>query len=432
MTSKLSWIAFIPFSIAAIAIKIIQLFFMGADGTFFGFNSIMLSYLSIACAVIVLLFAVIFCIIDKRIAPVYLINRNIFAGLFGVLFAVALACEGANRAFSAISNSTFEFFDVTDIILTILTAIVFVVLGLNHFVGNGGVRGLALFYIIPSIWSAIRLVNLFLSLTTVSIAVTDVTLLICYIFTTLFLFNYALIVSLVKSKSPVRSVFIYGLPAIVLLLSFSVYELTDALVLNNATFNFTDNLVAIEQALLALYIFSVAIEVTRHIKSKDQIEIVTESDKEEYNELDDTDNDIINAIANSVTNGNTPDEEVTDVPKVGYNNENFAIDDQVFIEVAQASLNSEITDDYIRDVDTSDFIYGAPPSDDDFVLPVGFDGESDEELPTGTYDESADMYITKSDSTYDTQAYEVSDEDVDEQLDRIDKLILEITEEEFK
>ncbi|MDO4748210.1 MAG: hypothetical protein Q4A12_03430, partial [Eubacteriales bacterium] len=180
------------------------------------------------------------------------------------------------------------------------------------------------------------------------------------------------------------------------------------------------------------YIFSVAIEVTRHIKSKDQVEIITDSDKEEYNELDDTDNDIINAIANSVTNGNNPDEEVTDVPKVGYNNENFAIDDQVFIEVAQASLNSEITDDYIRDVDTSDFIYGAPPSDDDFVLPVGFDGESDDELPTGTYDESVDMYITKSDSTYDTQEYEVSDEDVDEQLDRIDKLILEITEEEFK
>ncbi|MBQ8057240.1 MAG: hypothetical protein IJ275_02765 [Ruminococcus sp.] len=421
MTSKLSWIAFVPFTLAALAIKVIQLFFLGPDGTFYGFNSLMLSYLAIACAVIVMLFAVIFCLIDKKTAQVYMINRNPVAGITGLLLAVSMACEGANRAFYAFRSMGAGFFEIADIVLTIICAIVFVVLGLNHFVGNGGVKGLAVFYLVPALWSAFRLVKCFLAFTTVSIAVTDVTILACYIFTTMFLFNYAMIVALMKGKSPVRAAFIYGLPAVTVLLSHSIYEMVYTYWYAGVNFNLFNHLDSIELLLLAVYILAFVIEMSAKVRRNDEIEIIEDADYE-YGEIDDPDADIVDALSNSKKYGNKPDETVRKVLREGNNEDFLAEDDQVFIEVAQASMSE--TDDYDSDVDVSDFIYGQAPSEDDLVMPIadneGVDYESQKE--------DAEHYITKGDSTYD------EDDDTNASggfsMDRIDQLILEISEDE--
>lgn len=424
MTSKLSWIAFVPFTLAALAIKVIQLFFLGPDGTFYGFNTLMLSYLAIACAIVVMLFAVIFCLIDRKTAQVYMINKNFFAGITGLLLAVSMACEGANRAFYAFRSMGADFFEITDIVLTILCAIVFVVLGLNHFVGNGGVKGLAVFYLVPALWSAFRLVKCFLSFTTVSIAVTDVTILACYIFTTMFLFNYAMIVAIMKGKSPVRAAFIYGLPAVTMLLSYSVYELVYAFRYLSINFNIFNNLASIELFLLAVYILSFVIEMSVNVRRKDEIELIEESETdEEYSEINDPDSDIVDTLSNSVNYGNKPDEVVRKVLREGNKEEFLAEDDQVFIEIAQASMNS--TEDYVSDVDVSDFIYGQAPSEDDFVMPTAENDGVDYE----SHKEDAEHYITKADSTYDAE--DEIDEPREFSMDRIDQLILEISEDEF-
>ncbi|MBQ8538936.1 MAG: hypothetical protein IJ433_04730 [Ruminococcus sp.] len=424
MTSKLSWITFVPFTLAAIGIKIIQLFFLEPGGTFFGFNSLMLSYLAIACAVLTMLFAVIFCAFDKKTAQVYVINKNFVAGTAGLLLAVSMACEGANRAFYAFRSMGVEFFEITDILLTIVSAIVFVVLGLNHFVGNGGVKGLSVFYLVPAIWSAFRLVNCFLAFTTVSIAVTDVTILACYIFTTMFLFNYATIVALMKGKSPVRAAYIYGLPAVTMLLSYSIYALVGSYYYRNSAFNLFSDLPSIELFLLAIYILSFVVEMSANVKRKDEIELieVNESD-EEYDKINDPDSDIVDTLSNSMKYGNKPDDTVRKVLREVNNEEFLAEDDQVFIEVAQASMNE--TDDYTSDVDVSDFIYGQAPEDSDFVMPSA---DNDGNLYE-THTEDVEHYITKADSAYD------DDEELNEpkkfSMDRIDQLILEISEDEF-
>ena len=426
MTSKLSFIAFAPFSVAAIAIEIIRLFFMDTNGMFFIFDDLMLSYLAIACSVLALLFAVVFCLVDKKTAPVYVISKNFVCGIFGFLLAVTLASDGANKAFLLIRNAQYTFVEIADIVLTILCAIVFVVLALNHFVGNGGVKGLSVFYLIPAIWSAFRLVACFLDFTTVSISVSDITILVCYIFSTLFLFNYAMIIALMKGKSPVRSAFIYGLPAVIILLAYGVHEITDVFVLKAGDLSLFANLESLELTVLALYILAFVIEMSICVKKKDEIELIEDlEDQEEYVDAHDPDADMVNAIANSVTNGNKPDEVVNETLPEGFDSDHLAIDDEVFLEVAQASMGNQ-NDDYIDYVDTSDFIYGAAPADDDFVLP-----SSDEYTEYETYEaqnESVDMYITKADSTYDVEE-EAQEDDADARMDRIDKLILEISED---
>ena len=47
----------------------------------------------------------------------------------------------------------------------------------------------------------------------------------CYIFLTLYLFSNSMIVSRIKGRNPVKSCFIYGLPAVAVNITFGVYEI---------------------------------------------------------------------------------------------------------------------------------------------------------------------------------------------------------------
>jgi len=424
MASKLSWIAFAPFTLAAFAVKVVQLLFLDESGTFMGITNLQLSYIALACVLAIFLLGVIFCLCDKKTAPVYVLDKNIFAGIFGLLTSALLACDGANRAFNMIRMMTFGFVEVADVVFTILCAIVFVVIGLNHFVGNGGVRGMALFYLIPSLWGAVRLVSCFLQFTTVSVVVTDVTILGCYIFATLFLFNYAMIVALIKGKNPVKSTLLYGLPAVTVLLSYSAYEIANA-VMFGANFKFFRNIEAFELLLLGLYIFVVLIEVSAKVRRKDEIVYVEgQADDEEYDDVSSPDSDIMEALNNSVTNGNSPDKPVS-VNADLYDKEHLSVDDQLLIDVVQTSIaegDSEQDDD-----ETSDFIYGTVPDDDDFILPV--DSKVDDGIEIT---DNIDDYITKEEATFDDNAEETKEETVDSKMDRIDKLILEISQDNKK
>lgn len=420
MTSRLSWIAFVPFALLAFATKVVQMMFLDADGMFMGLSNLQLSYIAIGCSLFVFIIAIVFAIIDKKTAPVYLLNRNLVSGLLGFVMAVLLACDGANRAYSVFRTMDLSIFNIADVLLTILCAVVFVVLGLNHFVGNGGVRGLAVFYLIPTLWSALRLISCFLKFTTVSITITDVTILACYIFATLFLFNYAMIVSVMKGRSPVKSAFIYGLPAVIVLLSYGMYEMYGALKATN--FLFFSNIEIFELLVLGMYILTFVIELTFNVRTKDEIEYITDGDGEEYDELDDPDSDIMDALSNSITNGNSPDKPVavnTDL----YTEDHLSIDDQVFIDVAQNSMNSDYDSD--DDVDTSDFIYGAIPNDDEVIMPIDQTDDYTVDLNSA---ESADGYISNEEGAYSDE--EVEEENLETDMDRIDKLILEISGEE--
>lgn len=420
MTSKLSWVAFVPFTIAALAIKVIQVFFI-TDGTFYSIDNLTWTYIAVGCALAVFLFALIFCLCDRKSAPVYKIDKNPVAGTLGVLLAVALACDGANMAFNIFRTAQYDLFAVADAALTVLCAIVFVVLGLNHFVGNGGVRGLAVFYLIPVLFSALRLVTCFLSITTESIVQVDITKLICYVFVTLFMFNYAMIVALMQGKSPVKSSFIYGLPAVTILLSYTVYELCIRFA-GTTSFvpSFFSMLEVVELGLLGLYILAFLVELTAKVKRKDEIEIIDDIDGEDYQDIDSADADIMSALENSANNGNDPNRPLNTALNA---NNPVSADDEVFISIAENSLNnSDVEEMYISDADASGFIYAA--DDAEYEIPVDIVDDVKNEI-----NESADVFITKENSTYDkTEDYE---DDIDTTMDRIDKLILEISEDEF-
>lgn len=396
MTSKLSWVAFVPFAIAAVAIKIAQvLFITDATPTFMGLNSLELSYVAIGCVVAILLLSFILCITDKKIAPYYTMKRNIITGLFGALIAVMFAYDGANRLFSAFEVPNIDVMFVVDSILTLCTAIVFVVLCLSHIIGTNVSKGLSLFYLLPAIWSGFRLVSTFMKFTTVSIAVSDVSILAVYILLTLFLFNFASLIAFINSKSPIKATFVYGFSAAAMLIAYSANAVY-TLVYSGVRFEILQNAETIEIALLGLYILTFLVELSIRSVKKDEVDII-------YPENDDKNDD-------SKKKDKKKKKDKDDEPEFVMTKESKSDDNT---NIGDTKMFTPISDkDLAKDTKTSD--NGVKNKESSLVI-----------------DEEDEDYINMSNSVA-SQIPVESTGVFDTRMDEIDKLIFEISEEENK
>lgn len=386
MTSKLSWITFIPFTIAAICIKLAQIFYVDADGMVFGLPSNIWSYISIGCIVLVLLFALLFSLLDKKTAQYYVMKRNIPIGIISVVLAIVLASDGANNIFSLFDIGDISVAGVVDSALTLLISVVFIVIGLSHFVGTGTSKGMAIFYLMPALWSAIRLVRVFLKYTKVSIQVTDVCLLASYILLTLFLFNFAILASYIKGKSPVKTTIIYGFPACTALLMYGTYGITDLVVADN--FDLFSNLYIFELALFGLYILLFLIELTFTMKTKDEIRIIEDEniDNDENNEVVDQEDKLLG---------------------------------QELITGKESEIQENLpVHSYLETQDTSNFIVTIQPESDDYA--EDSEEKAEDELKGFLTDDKNE--INKSQKETSQNVYE-------KRMDEIDKLILDISED---
>jgi hypothetical protein len=93
-------------------------------------------------------------------------------------------------------------------------------------------------------------------------------------FATLFFFNYAVVLALIKSKNALKSCFIYGFPAVAAMIPYGVYHL----VFHFDTEQVLNNAQPLEMLLLGLYILFILIEMTRHVRDKDSVTLVKEEE----------------------------------------------------------------------------------------------------------------------------------------------------------
>ena len=274
MKSKLSWIAFIPLFAVAVFCKLAP--FILPEGTVFGMSDLLLDYVFLGAVVILFLITVLFCLTDKKISAYYLPRRNIFAGVFGILLAVAFAADGANEIFHIFSSGVVEALSLIEAVLLLLSAVILVVLGLTHFFRAEGSKGFVLLNIMPALLCAVRMITCFVQFTTISLRVADVTSLACYIFAAMFFFNYAVALSFIKVKNAVKSCFIFGIPAVAALIACAVPKLI-------FTFDMQDlisNLGAVEMILMGVYILSFTIELTAFVPTADRV-IISEGDDDD-------------------------------------------------------------------------------------------------------------------------------------------------------
>lgn len=377
MISKLSWILFIPLTLAAAFFKLAQTIL--PDNSIFGLSDMMLDYVVIGCVALIFLFALIMCLCDRKISKYYIPHRNFPAGIIGILLALLMAADGANSIYAIISADKIDVLAIIEAAMLIFAAIVFVVMGLAHSFSNKEKKSFGLLYVAPALLCAIRLIRCFVEFTTISITVADVTRLFCYIFATMFFFNYAVTLSLTEAKNAVKSCFIYGFPASAALIAYAAGNLYA----NFDTNNIMNNAHNVEIALMGLYIFAFLIELTIFVKDKDHV-IIEDEDDVDYKDIHDG--------------------EISD-------SEDFVVTGVDDDERAETPASS-----YISTADTNDFLYQETKNEQNRESSYYKAAVND----VGDYitDEVASEYDGKDGKS--TKSYT-------DQLDEIDKLILEIS-----
>lgn len=175
-------------------------------------------------------------------------------------------------------NSDYYFMSIILAAFSIPACIAFVIMSKAHFTGRTTVSGVSLLYIFPALWGCCALVYEFLTVTKVSVSATDLTSLFCCIFITLYLFSYAMILSRVKGRNPVKACFIYGLPAVALSLSYGVYEVVTAVYENTGVQTIV---LGAQFVIFAVYAISFIIEMFTGTLTKDEVEIIDSLPEEE-------------------------------------------------------------------------------------------------------------------------------------------------------
>lgn len=371
MKSKLSWIPFVPLAILGCFLKLGQGFL--PEGTVFGQSNLVLEYLYLGCAALILIFAFIFTLADKKIASYYLPHRNYPAGIVGLLLALLLAADGANTLFHCFSSGIVDVLGVIGAVLSLLSAIVFIVLGLNHSFRYKEGKQFSLLNVLPALFCGVRMILSFVTFTTISIRLADVSSLICYVLGTMFFYNYALMLSLTKAKRAVKNCFVYGLPAVAVMVPYGIYHLMFA-------FNseiIMDNLRPLEITLLGLYILCVMIEISAFVRRQDEIEFVEDE---------------------------VPQVDISEEKVEGFIASNQGEDDN--------DTEQEMDDSVLESRDTEGFLYREQEQDDD-------EPEESEEKRAETAN-----YLTE--ITEDSEEDDDRPKDYESRLDDIDKLIIEI------
>ena len=370
MKSKLSWIPFVPLFLVACFCKAAQLIF--PEGTLLGLSNLQLEYFYLAAVVLIFLFTMLFCLLDKKISPYYLPHRNIPAGLIGFVLALAFAADGAMSMFHIIGSGSIDALRLIEAILLLLSAIVFVVLGLTHSLKGSEGKRFALFNVIPAILCAIRMILAFVSFTKINIRHADVANLVCYVFATMFFFNYAVALSLTKAKNAVKSCMIFGFPAVAALIPYGAIKL----IFSFDTQELANNLPGAQAVLMGLYILAFLIELCAFVKDRDSVRIIDEDEAEEV-------------------------KVEADAKKDGY----------VTGDVDEAEDERESS--YLHTADTSDFLYQETKTVDT--------------TPVSNNEKELDSYITE--TSKEDAADSDRPRDYTSRLDEIDKLILEISEQ---
>lgn len=401
MTSKLSWIFFIPFSIAAVFFKLAQSIL--PDGSIFGLTDLMLDYVSLGCAVLTLIFTLVMCAVDRRISPYYQPHRNIPAGVLGLLLAIVCAADGANRIYLTISTGKVDALGIVESVLLLLASVVFIVMGLTHSLMNRDSKTLAIFNVMPALLCAVRLVSCFIGITTISITQADITLLFCYAFGTLFFFNYAVTVAVTQAKHAVKSCFIFGFASAAMLFARGIFAAAEG-------FNTTDlfaNAEMVELILMAAYITAFLVELTVFAKDRDHV-VIADPEAEDQAPEGEDDKNADNFVVTGMGEENRQESDN------GYLN-SADVDDYLY----QVVRNPEL-DDPVDQTDPDAYITHVvklPENDDTPYMTLEEEDAGDK------------AFESKSAAPEPAPASFNGPVDYNRRLDEIDKLILELTKD---
>ena len=275
MKSKLCWIPFILFSLAAIALLILGNF------SVINLENNVVSYLVLGSILAMFAVNIVFVAIDRKTSPIYLISRNIPAAVFSMLAAALVASKSSLNAILNLQGGTVDYFNLVVSVFGMLTAVSLVVIALSHIQGRNFLPNMSYFFLMMPVWGGLMLISEFLGNRIVSVNAIDPLSIFMYSFVMIYLFKLSMVITTVDGKNPVKSMFLYGFPLSGLGLTIGTKGICS--IITNG-FDYSENITHFLCLAIAIYAIFINIELTRFMKTKD--EQIVKFDLDEYGEVE--------------------------------------------------------------------------------------------------------------------------------------------------
>lgn len=272
MKIKLSWIPFIPITLVVIFAKFIETTLTNG-GNFMGLSSFNLVYTAILAVPVMLVFGIFFSIIDRKTSPYYNIKKNIGAAASSFIASIAIIFSSVLSIMNTFSTGKIELLPLVASALGVIAGVVLLLMGTYHLSGKNCNESLSLVMLLPTVWAAVKLIQCFLSYTTVSVVSTDMLDLICYGTIALFLLAVGMVIGNVESKSAVKNCFVFGLPMITALFGYCTKSGIN-IAMNFQAYDVMEIVNTVGLFAIAVYAIFVLIELTFNANTKDQVELV--------------------------------------------------------------------------------------------------------------------------------------------------------------
>ncbi|MGN1466751.1 MAG: hypothetical protein ACI4W1_00440 [Ruminococcus sp.] len=375
MKTKLCWIPFIPVVCLMIFIKYMETA-IPEGGTFLGLDWFGLRYAAILLIPILLISCVVISLFDKRMSPYYVISKNFGAALFSFITAVAVMFQGVMSIVNTFSTGNINALNFVVSLIGIIAGVAMLFIASAHLSGKNIKQSLSIFMLLPAIWAGFKLIETFLSYTTVSVRSQDMLDLLCYAIAALFFFTNAVTLCNMEGKSPVKKCFVFGFPLIAALLAYSVKEGIN-IIKNYAAYEILDILDVAIMLSIALYALFFIIELSINAISKEQVSIISEDEQpKEINEP--TKREAVNFLyeddgeeLNPVDYEESSDLEITD------ESEEITISEETAVAEENTTVSEndeEISEDISDDISAED----EGIKDSDFVIAPQENEKSDE------------------------------------------------------
>ena len=286
MKIKLSWIFFIPIFIAVAVLRIAQPVFQSQGQATFGLTGVSVAYTSAVFAAVLLVICGLLSLIDKKTSGIYISGKNPVSGILSYLTAVALSADCATAMINCLSTGDFQVLAVIDMLLLVIAAVAFIVIGTGFLKGKNYTMGMSVLILMPAVWCCVRTFKTFWGYTTYSVTSVDMTDLIAYILLTFYFFFMASVLSVMSGKNPVKSCFVYGLPAMVMLFGCCMSKIT-YIALGMSEIKSLFDVEFLEFLLFGLLILSNLVTITRKAKTIEENKGLLQQLEEENAQYDD-------------------------------------------------------------------------------------------------------------------------------------------------
>ncbi len=218
MKVKASWGAFVPVLVGAVLLHSYHIFFLGGDEitqALYGDYSLLINRstepeLIVILAAVLFVLSLLFSLLDRKTSSYCEIKSSPLSGIFLIISGLLLGVDSSVNILNVFGSEGAAGSAFALNILGIATALLFAIVGMGLLMGFNISKKIRIFMIIPTLWSAVEMVSVFIShrKEAPSFAFFDV---FAWVFMTLFLFHYSMVLCGIEIKNPVKSSFVYGL-----------------------------------------------------------------------------------------------------------------------------------------------------------------------------------------------------------------------------